>query len=269
MTPAQSLRVIRRLIIIDFSMSLIYRAEFVMYMLSAILAPTVSLLVWRAALANGAALPVDTEYLTTYFVLLGIVLMLTSSWISGFLAQEIRLGYLSKWIIRPGSTHFNGIANNLSEKMTKAIALAPMIGVLWWFFRESVVLPDNSLRWTLLLVSIVAAATMVYALDVIVGALAFWIDDITGIDRARNLLSLIFRGQLVPLALMPEWSQGFIDIQPFRFTLSFSLELVVGDLSSGDLMLGMGLQVLYPVLTVIAAVWFWRRGLRAYTAVGA
>jgi ABC-2 type transport system permease protein len=269
MTIAQSLRVIRRLVVIDLSMALVYRAAFVMFMISTVLSPTIALLVWRSALDNGAALPVDAEYLTTYFVLLGVVSMLTSSWISGFLAEEIRLGKISIWMIRPGSTHFNGIANNLSEKIVKAVALTPLIAVIWWFFRDAVVLPTDPLRWLLFVVSVVAAAVMKYALDVLFGALAFWVDDIGGIDWARDLLSLVFSGHLVPLALMPVWSRGFIDVQPFRFILSFPLELVVGDLSTADLVVGMTLQIVYPVLTVLAAVRLWRRGMRAYTAVGA
>jgi ABC-2 type transport system permease protein len=269
MTTAQSLRVIGRMLLIDLSTALIYRVEFVMFMVSTIIGPAISLMIWRAALANGAALPVDAEYLTTYFVLLGVVSMLTSSWSSGFLAEEIRLGRISRWIVRPGSTHLNSIANNLGEKLIKAVPLAPMIAVLWWFFRDNVVLPDDPVTWLLFAVSVVAAAVMVFALDIIVGALAFWVDDITGIDRARGLLSVIFRGQLVPLALMPVWAQGFVDGQPFRFTLSFSLELLLGHLSRTELAAGMALQLLYPALTVLGAIWLWRRGLRAYAAVGA
>ena len=269
MTLVQSLRVIRRLVIIDFTGALIYRAEFVMFMISTVLAPAVSLVVWRAALANGADLPVDADYLTTYFVLLGLVSMLTSSWTSGFLASEIRLGLISKWLVRPGSTHFNGIANNISEKLVKIVALAPMIAVLWWFFRDAVVLPGDPLRWALFLTSIVAAAVMVYALDVLVGSLAFWVDDIGGIDHARGLLASVLKGHVVPLALLPAWSQGFVEAQPFRFTLSFSLEIVVRDLTARELAAGMAMQLVYPVLTVLAARAIWQRGLRAYTAVGA
>ncbi len=269
MTVAQSLRIIRRLIAIDLSGALIYRGEFLLFMISAVLGPTISLMIWRAALASGADLPVDKEYLTTYFVLLGVVSMLTSSWISGFLAQEIRLGKLSIWIVRPGSTHFNGVANNLSEKIIKAIALVPLIGIVGWFVRDAISLPSDPFRWTLFTVSVIAAAVMVYALDVLVGSLAFWLDDVTGIDRGRGLIMMVLRGQLVPLALMPVWAQGIIDLQPFRFTLSFSLEVVIGDLSTRELVLGMTLQIVYAALTLFAAIRVWRRGLRAYTAVGA
>ena len=269
MTTAQSLRVIRRLMVIDLSTALMYRVEFVMFMISTVIGPAISLMIWRAALDNGAAMPVDKEYLTTYFVLLGVVSMLTSAWLSGFLAEEIRLGQISKWVIRPGSTHLNLIANNLSEKLIKTVPLAPMIAALWWLFRDAVALPGDLVTWLLFAVSVVAAAVMVFALDIVVGSLAFWIDDITGIDRARGLLAVIFRGQLVPLALMPAWAQDFVDAQPFRFTLSFSLELLIGDLSTAERTTGMALQLLYPALTVFGAVWIWRRGLRAYSAVGA
>lgn len=269
MTAAQTLRVLRRMVVIDLSTALIYRAEFVMFMISTVLGPAISLMIWRAALANGAALPVDAEYLTTYFVLLGVVSMLTSSWASGFLAQGIRLGRISRWIVRPGSTHLNTIANNLSEKLIKVVPLAPMIAILWWAFRDSVALPSHPATWLLFTVSVVAAAVMVFALDIIVGSLAFWIDDTGGIDWARELVASVLRGQVVPLALMPAWAQGPIDLQPFRFTLSFSLELLIGELSTGDVVVGMALQLLYPALTVLGAVWLWRRGLRAYAAVGA
>jgi ABC-2 type transport system permease protein len=269
MTVPQSLRIIRRLVIIDFSMALIYRAEFVMFMISTVLWPAISLVIWRAALENGAKLPVDAEYLTTYFVLMGVVSMLTSSWTSSFLAEEIRLGKISKWLVRPGSTHFNGIANNLSEKLIKSVPLAPMIAVLWWLFRDTFKLPTDPVRWVLFAVSVIAAAAMVYALDVLVASLAFWIDDIGGIDYARDVTGMVLRGQLVPLALFPAWSQGFMEIQPFRFTLSFPLEILIADLSPGNLNIGMMLQLVYPVLSVLAARWLWRKGLRAYSAVGA
>lgn len=125
------------------------------------------------------------------------------------------------------------------------------------------------MTWLLFATSVVAAAVMVFALDIVFGSLAFWIDDITGIDRARGLLAVIFRGQLVPLALMPAWAQEGVAVQPFRFTLAFSLELLLGDLSTSQVVAGMALQMLYPALTVFGAIWIWRRGMRAYTAAGA
>lgn len=263
------LRILGRMVAIDLSVSLTYRGEFVIYMLGLMVTPVVSLLVWRAALAGGAALPVDREYLTTYFVLLGVVTMLTSSWISLHLAESIRMGDLSRWLVRPASTHYNGIANNISEKVMKFGALVPMVGVLWWVFRDSVTLPGSPVRWLLFAVSVGLAAVMAYAVDVLMGSLAFWFDDVAGLDRARSLLTAVLSGYVVPLALMPEWSQGVMRVQPFRFLASFPLEIIVGGLDGRALATGMAMQVGYAALFLGAAAATWRAGLRSYAAVGA
>lgn len=263
------LRILRRMVAIDLSVALTYRGAFLIYMGGMMVTPVVSLLTWRAALAGGVNLPVDREYLTTYFVLLGVVTMLTSSWIARFIAEEIRLGKLSSWLVRPTSTHYNGIANNLSEKLVKLVALTPMVGTLWWVFRDSVVLPSDPVRWLLFAVSVALSAVMAYAIDIMTGSLAFWFDDVAGLVQARVLLIAVLSGYVVPLALMPEWSQGFLRVQPFRFLASFPLEIVVGGLGGRALATGMALQVGYAVLFVGAAVVIWRAGLRSYSAVGA
>lgn len=264
----QTLRSLRRMVVINLGMSVTYRGEMLLFMLTLVVTPTVSLLVWRAALASGADFPVDAEYLTTYFVLLCLVIMLTSSWISPFLAEMIRMGELSAWLIRPGSVHLNGLANNLSEKTLKLVWLLPMVVLLWWIFRDSVRLPGDPVRWLLFLVSVVLAAVLTYCVDVLVAGFAFWIDDVGGLDRARVLLTSVLSGQVVPLALMPDWARGFVDIQPFRYMISFPLELLVGELDGTAVALGLLAQVGYVAITLLCLRTVWRRGLRLYSAVG-
>lgn len=268
MPVRQNLRALHRMVLINLGMSVTYRGEMLLFMVTLVVTPTVSLLVWRAALASGADFPVDAEYLTTYFVLLCLVIMLTSSWISPFLAEMIRMGELSAWLIRPGSVHLNGLANNLSEKATKLVFLLPMVVLLWWIFRDSVQLPSDPARWSLFCVSVVLAAILTYCVDVLVAGFAFWIDDVSGLDRARVLLTSVLSGQVVPLALMPDWAGGFIEIQPFRFMVSFPLELLVGDLDASAVALGLLAQVGYVAVTMVCLRVLWRRGLRLYSAVG-
>ncbi|MBA2278780.1 MAG: ABC-2 family transporter protein [Chloroflexia bacterium] len=263
------LRVLRRLIVIDVTRTLIYRGEFVVYMLGIVVGPAVALLVWRAAAASGAALPVTMEYLVSYFVLLGVVNMLVSSWLAWWLAEMIRLGQLSTWLVRPASVFIMLLANNLSEKLVKAVILAPMVGVLGWVFRDQLRLPAAPGLWALFGLSVVLAATITFAVDVVLGALAFWFDDIGGFFRLRLIAGAVLSGQMVPLALFPEWTAGFIAVQPFRFMLSFPLELLVGGLSASEVAMGMVLQVGYTVAAVGGAVLIWRRGQRVYAAVGA
>lgn len=263
------MKVLRRMTVLNLGVAMAYRGEFVMFMLATITMPLISLLIWQAALASGAQLPVGKEYLTTYFVLLGIVNMLTSSWIAPYLADEIRQGELSRWLIRPAPSQLHGISNNLTEKLVKLAWHTPAILVLWLLFRDHVTVPGDPVRWILFGASVLLAAVLVYAFDVLIGSLGFWFDDVRGIYQAHTLLKEVLSGAVVPLMLMPDWSRGVMDVQPFRFMVSFPLEIVIGDLSSSEVATGFGLQAGYAGLAVVASVVVWQAGIRSYSAVGA
>jgi ABC-2 type transport system permease protein len=265
----RNFRVLRRMTAANIVQASVYRGTWVIFMAGNISVPIISLLIWRTALANGAQLPIDERYLTTYFVLLSFVTMATSSWMTGFLSNDIRLGKLSSWMVRPASLLLGFVANNISEKIMKVVALVPMIGILWWIFRDSMNIPAGTGRWVLFAVSLVLGAVLVFTIDILIGSLTFWMDDVLAIARARMIVANILSGSIVPLALMPDWSRAFVDNQPFRYTVSFPVEIVAGDLSGADLLAGLGIQFAYVLAFGVVARVVWSNGIRAYSAVGA
>lgn len=268
-TLVRNVRVLRRMTAADLSQAMVYRGTWLLFMLANITVPIISLLIWRTVIANGAQLPIDERYITTYFVLLSFVTMATSSWLTGFLANDIRLGKLSSWMVRPASLLVGFVANNLTEKILKTVALVPMIGVLWWIFRDSMNIPAGVGRWLLFAVSVALGAMLVFTIDIIIGSLAFWMDDVTAFIQARQTIANVLSGAVVPLALMPAWSRDFVDFQPFRFTVSFPVEIVAGNLSSSDLLVGLAVQLGYVVVLGVFARLVWMNGLKSYSAVGA
>ncbi|TCM45218.1 ABC-2 family transporter protein [Kribbella sp. VKM Ac-2568] len=268
MTAAPKLRILRVLRVLvarEISLVLHYRWWLAMMQLSNIIAPAISLLVWRGAIAQGATPPVSESFLTTYLVLVSLVSMLTSSWTSGFLAAGIRLGELNSWLVRPCSTHVNGLANNVAEKLMKLTLLAPLAVALGLLFRDKVALPPPGLRWIAFLVALFMAAGMTFALDVVIGSLAFWFEDVSAIDRLRQLLARTLSGALIPLALFPAAFSGFLTAQPFRFMVSFPLEVLLGRPSDESYLLAVGWFTTF----LGAAVVIWRIGLRNYQGAGA
>lgn len=261
-------RVFGSLLARDVSVTLTYRGWLALLQVSNLVVPVISLLVWRGAIALGATPPVSADYLTTYFVLVGAVGMLTSSWTTGFLAESIRLGGLSSWLVRPCSTHLNGLANNVAEKLVKLLLLLPMVGALALLVRDEFVLPADPIRWLWFLLALALAATITFSLDILVGSLAFWFEDVAGIDRFRNLVARVLSGAVVPLALFPDAFTGVMQIQPFRFMLSFPLEVLLGTVS-GSTAAGFAWQSGWTLLFVGGAVVLWRRGLRSYQGAGA
>ena len=269
MSLMEILRVIRRLVVGGIAGSLAYPGDFAFYMLGTIIGPIIAAFVWRAAIAAGADLPVDADYITTYFVLLSLVTMLASAWLSVFMADTIRDGRLNVWLARPGSYLYEIAANNIAEKVVKLVILVPMIAIFAWFVRDSLTLDAAPWRWAALLVSTAMAAMIFFWLDVAMGSLGFWLEDISGLEWGRSLLTGLITGQMIPLALFPAWMQGFLHVQPFRYTVSFPLEIVVANLSTQEVMTGLGVQAGWTAVFIVAGLSLWRRGLRSYAAVGA
>ena len=262
-------RVLWRLVTINLMETLEYRGSFVIYMFSIVASAVISLLVWLAVLDQGVRLPMDRSSLVTYYVLLSIVTMLTSSWICEFLAEKIRLGQLSPILLRPAPEISNAIGNNLGEKLVKLVFLLPMVGLIAVFFRDDVLLPTDPLAWALFAVSLPLAAATAFLIDYLIGSLAFWVEDVRGLSRVRTLVGSFLSGQLVPLALFPEWLLPYLRVQPFRYTLSFPLEVLTGRLSASETAVGFGLQVGYCVALWGAYRLVWHYGLRTYAASGA
>lgn len=178
----------------EIRMTLHYRWWLAMMQLANVVGPLVSLLVWQGAMRQGVQLPVSPQFLTTYLVLVSLVALMTSSWTSQFLATAIRLGGLNSWIVRPCSAHLGSLANNLAEKVVKMVLLTPMLTLLAFAFREQVHLPTGVSRWAMFIVAILLAGTLTFLVDVAVGSMAFWFEDIAGVDRMRTLGTRVLSG---------------------------------------------------------------------------
>lgn len=262
-------RLLRRLVGVNVMMTLEYRGAFAVYLLNTVVGPTISLLVWLAVADQGVPLPYDRGQFVTYYVLLSVVAMLTSSWLAGWMAEEIRLGGLSPWLLRPVPYILAQLGNNIGEKVVKLPLLLPLVGLVALAFRADLRLPADPRAWALFLACLPLTAAVAFLLDFLAGALAFWIADVRGLLGVKELLGAFLAGQVVPLALFPPALAGFLEAQPFRYALSFPLEILTGRLTGAALARGFAWQVGWCVLLWVAYRLLWRAGLRAYAATGA
>jgi ABC-2 type transport system permease protein len=252
----------------NVQMTLAYRGSFLLLMLHTVMAPLVSLLIWLTVSEQGVPLPYDRSQFVTYYTLLGPTAMLTGTWIAFYVAERIRLGLLSRDLVRPAPAILEAIGNNLGEKVIKLILIAPLVGLMALLFWRDLRLPTDPLAWLLFLLSLPMAAFLAFMLDYAVGSLAFWVQDVMGLVRVKELLQAFLAGRFVPLALFPAELAPLLEAQPFRYTLSFPLELLTGALDTGALLRGFGWQLFYCLLLVGLHRGLWRLGLRGYEASG-
>ncbi|HEU5315425.1 MAG TPA: ABC-2 family transporter protein [Chloroflexota bacterium] len=250
-------------------LTLEYRSGFVIYQINNVAGPAVSLLIWLTVQEHAAAgLPLDRSKLVTYFLLLGVVSMLTSAWTAEYLAEDIRTGALSRYLLRPAPM-MHQAGNNVGEKLIKLILIAPLVILVGLAFRTDVRLEPDAARWLCVAVAVVLAAALTLTLDFLIGAAAFWLQDVSGLIALEALVASLLAGRFVPLALFPPELGPLLRAQPWRYLLSFPLEIATGTLDAPGIAAGLGTQVAYLLVTLALFRWVWARGLRGYAAVGA
>lgn len=262
------LRVLVRMVKLNVMLTMEYRVSFFIIMANLVLRPAIALLVWLAASDAGVALPYDRSQFVAYFVLMALVSMATQTWTAEYVEEDIRYGDLNKSLMRPAPNVLHYVANNLGEKIIKLGLLLPIVLLLALAFRYELSLPTDPSRWLVFGGALVLAAVLNFLIDYLTGSLAFFLLDTSGVLSLRRLCYGLLAGQFVPLAFFPPSLAGLLEAQPFRYTLSFPLEVLTADLSPAVLARGFAWQVGYCVAFLAAYRVVWRRGLRLYGAIG-
>lgn len=89
------------------------------------------------------------------------------------------------------------------------------------------------------------------------------------INQIYFVFLLFLSGQMAPLALFPGTIQTLAAILPFRWMIGFPVELLLGSLTSGEALTGVGIQTIWVILGFVMVQIIWRAGIRIHSAVGA
>ena len=263
------LRVFTRMIKMNVMLTMEHRVSFFISMGNLVLQPAIALLVWLAASDAGVQLPYDRSQFVTYFVLMGLVSLATQTWTAEYVEEDIRYGDLNKSLLRPAPNVLHYVANNAGEKVVKLALLLPPVLALALAFRHELRLPTEAAAWLLFAMALAVAAVLHFLFDYLIGSLAFFLQDVNGVLSLERLCYGLLAGRFVPLAFFPPSLTGLLESQPFRYTLSFPLEVLTADLSPAALARGFAWQTGYCAALLLAYRVVWRHGLRAYGATGA
>ena len=249
------------------ALQLQYRAELAIWMLNRIVEPTVYLVVWRTVAASrGGVGGYDAADFAAYFITLMVVNQLTFTWIIHEFEWRIRSGELSSMLLKPVHPIHGDIADNLGYKVLTLVILVPVAVLLSVLFH-----PAFEFRAATLALSagaLVVAYLIRFFVDWAFALSAFWTTRTSAINQIYFLLLLFCSGRLAPLELFPRWLERITWYLPFRWTVSFPVELALGRLSPELIAAGFRMQALWLALGLLLLRAMWRLGVRKYAAVG-
>jgi ABC-2 type transport system permease protein len=244
-----------------------YRAEMVVWVLTAIL-PLFLLALWDAVLAEGDVAGFGRDEVARYFAATLLVRQLTGNWIAWELAYEIRQGQLSARLLRPLHPLWSAYIWALAALPWRIVILSPLLIGLALVRPELLAWP-SPLHSVAFVVSVALAFTLSFLVQATFGALAFFIDKADGAFGVWFAVWTVASGYVAPLAFFPSTVVAAFRWLPFRSMLGVPVEMLAGLLPVQALAPALFVQAAWVLLAAATLRAVWAAGLARYGAFGA
>ncbi len=243
-----------------------YRTEFLIWILTTTM-PLVQMGLWTAVADEGPVGRFGKAQFVAYYLATLITRLLTSTWMVWELTMDIRQGTLATRLLRPLHPLLAYSAEHIAAIPLRVLITSPLMVALWWAAGDQLTVGDPQ-RLAILLASLVGAWLVLFFMMAIIGSLAMFFDSALSVFEVWLGLHFILSGYLVPLELMPHWVRQFANVLPFRYTLSFPVETLIGLMDTRQALHALGVQWAYVLALGAGTVAIWRAGMRRFVAFG-
>jgi ABC-2 type transport system permease protein len=262
----RTLRAVPTLLRVGVAETVAYRAEFLVWILTTTL-PLVMLALWTSVASEAPFGRYRSEDFVAYYLAVLIVRNLTGTWVAWQVSEEVRMGAMSMRLLRPLHPFVAYSVSHLAAVPFRSLVALPIAAGLLLSSGASA-LTREPLQLGLLVPSLALAWLITFSLLFALGALAFFVTKTMALLNLYFLLFSLFSGYLLPQDLLPGWIARAAEVLPFRYMLGVPVELMTRSMTPGEvaaLLLG---QLAWAAVSLVAALWVWRLGIRRYEAVG-
>lgn len=251
----------------SIGLTLEYRAGILIWMLVSVM-PLVMLAVWYSLAEDGPIAGYSQNDFVSYYLLMTWVRQMTNVWVVWEIDYEIRHGDLSAKLLHPINPFHDYLAGHLSDKVFRFVVMLPLVFLAVWLF-PSIHYDVTPITLLLFVVTLVLSFILRFVVQYTIGILAFWVSQATTLNDIWFALSMMLGGVVAPLDLFPEQVRAIANYLPFRFMLSFPVEIVFGRLSPRDIAVGLAVLLGWLVLALGAYRIVWLKGIKQFSAFGA
>jgi ABC-2 type transport system permease protein len=246
-----------------------YRAEIFIWMIGHVLEPLIYLVVWSAVSRStgGRVGGFSTGDFAAYFIVMMLVNHLTYTWIMYEFEYRIRQGALSFALLRPLHPIHTDIVDNLSSKLITLPMMFLAAALLAFFFKPAF----HAVPWAIAVFvpALFLAFLVRFLIEWTLALAAFWTTRVSAVNQGYYVAVLFLSGQVAPLSLLPHPIRVIAAVLPFRWTVGFPVELLLGKLTLVQALMGLAVQAAWLLLSLVLLRTVWRAGVRNYSAVGA
>ena len=185
---------------------------------------------------------------------------------------DIKEGTIANTITKPVSYRLRHLFTYFGVLVFDYIVIIiPFLSIVYGIFIGIGILKVTALQLItniiFFLIFSVLAGFINNAVSYFVGMLVFYTDHLFGLNMARNALQGFLGGQMIPLAYMGALGVAF-SYTPFAFMNSIPVLTIMGKLEINDIIIYLGIAILWILLIELINHWIFSRALKKITVQG-
>jgi ABC-2 type transport system permease protein len=222
-------------------------------------------LVWVAISRENPDLPLTTEETIRYYFFSAIIYNF-SNFHTSYIEEDIKLGTLTKFLLKPISAYTNYIVFELAKTViSTTLKLVTMIPVLWMMgLGFGVSLPH------LVLATIFMPFVYVfsYSFFTLISGLTFWITEAHAIRWSLTIAIRFLSGIMIPINFLSPTVQQIFYWLPFQHLAYTPILLIQAKLSISQGLQSLAILATWLIIFNLVRYWQWQAGYKQYEGTG-
>lgn len=247
-----------------------HRANIIAYGFGNIAELLILVVIWTAVFKNVDMIRGYTQVeMISYVIFAWFFAYLTTNYsFEQNISQDIFLGTLSNFLVKPLSYVKYVITVGLGRIIIALLVVLFSGFLVMYFFQQGLLLTPKIENVLLLTAMLVVTFFINLMLAIIIGFIAFWTTEISGIQYSIKMSIKLLSGVYFPINLLPAFLAKISLISPFAYTIYIPVQLYLGKISFAEGLQGLAIEILWLVILYGIIKVVWRLGIRRYESVG-
>lgn len=203
----------------------------------------------------------------TYYFLTYFIKQSTSTHFDWSIIRKINEGYFSQFLFRPLTHRMYYFYQNIGEKMIRFAILIPVFFLLFLVIKKYFLFPDpKNLGFFFLALSFSFLLNLF--LSFFVGYTAFWTEKSESLIYFKSAFVFYISGAMIPLSFFGEKISAALGLLPFRYFLSFPIEIYLGKVTYQQIYEGFFIATFWLLVFILLDRLIYHYGIKRFSSVG-
>jgi ABC-2 type transport system permease protein len=254
-----------------FQIALEYRVNFLISLISAAYPIIIQSFLWTAIYnASTEAVVYGYSYrqMIAYTFLAGLIARIVRTGFEYEIMDDVKNGKYSKFLVQPIGYFGFRLCSYFGQKLPSLAMILAILAVVLVGLNAFWGVSIELVRILLFLVVLSLAVALNFLIFYCISAVAFWIIEIGFLFEGIRIVIILLSGGIFPLEVFGERFVQIMKLLPFKYTVSYPINVLNGKITLAETAEGMLIQLLWIGACYLLAGYLWRVGGKRYVAVG-